>query len=180
MQVYLPAIRGIIPDDMVKSMRAFLDFCYIARRNVIDEHALLELEDALGRFRFFRTVYEIAGVRPDGVSLPRQHSGFHYPLLIRLFAAINGICTSITESKHIVAVKKPYRKSNKNNALGQILRSNDRMDKLAAARTDFQSRGMLEGSIIDGFLSDDDLVEPEGIHLLVWWVETFVDERYRV
>ncbi|KAF8489738.1 hypothetical protein JB92DRAFT_3085234 [Gautieria morchelliformis] len=30
MKVYLPAIEGHVPDEMVKAMHAFLDFCYIA------------------------------------------------------------------------------------------------------------------------------------------------------
>ncbi|KIJ16060.1 hypothetical protein PAXINDRAFT_76254, partial [Paxillus involutus ATCC 200175] len=42
------------------------------------------------------------------------------------FGAPNGLCPSITESKHITAVKKPWRRSNKHNALGQILRTNQR------------------------------------------------------
>ena len=30
-QIYLPAIDGHLPQDMIRAMRAFLDFCYIAR-----------------------------------------------------------------------------------------------------------------------------------------------------
>ncbi len=48
-----------------------------------------------------------------------------------------------------MAVKKPYRRSNKHNALFQILLTNERNDKLAAARVDFTGRGMLEGSCLD-------------------------------
>ncbi len=69
-QVYLPAICGIVPDDMVRAIRAFLDFCYIARRNIIDAHSLVELENALDRFRHYREVFVLAKVRPGGISLP--------------------------------------------------------------------------------------------------------------
>ncbi len=48
-----------------------------------------------------------------------------------------------------MAVKKPYRRSNKHNALFQILLTNERNDKLAAARVDFTARGMLEGSCVE-------------------------------
>lgn len=47
------------------------------------------------------------------------------------------------ESKHIKAVKKPYRRTNRFQALGQMLVSNQWQDKLAAARADFQAHGML-------------------------------------
>jgi hypothetical protein len=72
----------------------------------------------------------IHGVK--GFSLPRQHAMVHYPQLIRLFAAPNGVCTSITESKHIRAVKEPWRLSSRNNALFQMLTTNQRLDQLSA------------------------------------------------
>ena len=56
--------------------------------------------------------------------MPRQHSIIHYYALIRLFGAPNGLCSSITESKHIRAVKEPWRRSNRNEALGQMLITN--------------------------------------------------------
>ena len=67
----------------------------------------------------------------------------HYYDNIKNFGAPNGLCSSITESKHIVAVKCPWRRSSRYKALSQILRVNERLDKLAAARADFTARGML-------------------------------------
>ena len=65
-----------------------------------------------------------------------------------MFGTPNGLCSSITESKHILAVKDPYNRSNHCNALGQILLTNQRQDKLAAARVDFEHRGMLRGLVL--------------------------------
>ena len=127
---------------MVQAIRAFLEFCYIVRRNVINEKSLHDLRHALSRFHQYREIFREVGVRDD-FSLPRQHSLTHYESLIRLFGAPNGVSTSIIESKHIVAIKKPWRRSSKNNALGQILWTNLRLSQLAAARADFEARGML-------------------------------------
>jgi hypothetical protein len=127
----------------VRTFRAFLEFCYIARRNVVDTKALTELEDALARFHQYRTAFQELGVRPDGCSLPRQHSLTHYISLIKAFGAPNGLCSSITESKHIKAVKEPWRRSSRYKALGQMLLTNQRLDKLAAYRVDFTRRKML-------------------------------------
>ena len=148
MQVYLPAIEGHVPDEMVQTMRAFLDFCYIARRNIHDTHSLAALDDALQRFHCHREIFRTSGVRPDGFNLPRQHSLVHYGRLIRAFGAPNGLCSSITESKHIKAVKEPWRRSNRFEALSQMLLTNQRLDKLAAARVDFADRGMLQGTCL--------------------------------
>ena len=135
----------------MRTFRAFLEFCYIARRDAITEDDLSELQDALARFHEYRNIFIETGVR-SGFQLPRQHSMTHYHSLIRKFGAPNGLCTSITESKHIRAVKEPWRRSNHNEALGQILVTNQRLDQLAAARTDFENRGMLNGTCLTAVL----------------------------
>lgn len=64
--------------------------------------------------------------------------------MIRLFGAPNGLCSSITEAKHIKVVKEPWRRSNRNKPLKQMLLTNQHLDKLAAARVHFTNRGMLD------------------------------------
>jgi len=151
MKVYLPAIEGHIPSGMVHAISAFLDFCYLACRNSLNESALDSLNRALERFHHHRHIFQEMGVREDGTkgfSLPRQHSMTHYCYLIQEFGVPNGLCSSITKSKHIKAVKKPWWRSNRFQALGQMLITNQHLDKLAAARVDFESRRMLKGSVV--------------------------------
>ncbi|KAJ7470114.1 hypothetical protein B0H11DRAFT_1730665 [Mycena galericulata] len=145
MKVYLAAITGHVPPRMVKCIAAFMDFCYLARRNSLNSDALDELHAALGRFHHQRNIFIQTGVRVD-ISLPRQHSLVHYARSIRLFGSPNGLCSSITESKHIKAVKEPWRRSSRYNALIQMLRTISRLDGLAAVRSIFQSQGMMAGS----------------------------------
>lgn len=151
-KVYLPAIEGHVPPEMVRAIRTFLEFCYLARRDVIDTDGIRELQEALDKFHHYREIFERSGVRPDGFNLPRQHSFIHYIKLIHAFGAPNGLCSSITESKHIKAIKEPWRRSNHYEALGQMLITNQRLDKLAAARVDFASRGMLKGTLLSDVL----------------------------
>jgi hypothetical protein len=143
LQVFVPAIIGYVPDTIVGCLTAFLDACYIARRQDIDSDALDAFDLAVDKFRQLREVFRIPGVRPAGFSLPRQHALFHYRRQIEDFGAPGGLCSSITESRHITAVKKPWRRSNRYNALGQMLLVNQRLDKLAAMRSDFVARGMI-------------------------------------
>lgn len=65
-----------------------------------------------------------------------------------MFGAANGLCSSITESKHIKAVKQPWRRSSRNELLGQMLLINQRLDKLSALRVELSSHGML--SLVNG------------------------------
>ncbi|EIW76544.1 hypothetical protein CONPUDRAFT_129795 [Coniophora puteana RWD-64-598 SS2] len=145
MKVYLPAIENHVPDGMVRAVRAFLEFCYLVRRNTLTDTDITALQRALDSFHHHRESFRDFGVT---LSLPRQHSLVHYIYLVQQFGAPNGLCSSITESKHIEAVKEPWRRSSRFNALGQMLTTNQRLDKLKAARVDFAARGMLNSSVL--------------------------------
>jgi hypothetical protein len=141
---------------MVCAISAFLDFCYLVRRAVINESTLTVIDNAVQVFHRERTVFMTTGVR-NHMSLPRQHAMIHYSSLIEMFGAPNGLCSSVTESRHIKAVKEPWRQSNRYEALGQILVTNQRLDKLAAIQQDFIERGMLRGPLLpEGVVTTQD------------------------
>ncbi|KAG2363137.1 hypothetical protein BDR07DRAFT_1375978 [Suillus spraguei] len=77
MKVYLPAIEGHVPQDVVHTFRALLDFCYLVHRNIITEDTLLEIDDALSHFHHYHEIFKATGVILH-FSLPRQHSLMHY------------------------------------------------------------------------------------------------------
>jgi hypothetical protein len=126
---------------MVRAIAAFINFCYLVRRSVISEETLREIDQALACFHCECEIFRTLNIRGN-FNLPRQHSLTHYRRLIQLFGAPNGLCSSITENKHIKAVKEPWRRSNRHNALGQMLVTNQRLDRLAAARRYFATRGL--------------------------------------
>ena len=96
-------------DSQVKCLSAFLDFCYIPRRNFITATNLAELQDVLDQFHHYQEIFVgTASVTGEQISLPHQHALMHYIHSIRLFGSPNGLCSSITESKHIKAVKEPW------------------------------------------------------------------------
>lgn len=132
---------------MVKAIVAFLDFCYLVRRPSHTEETLTAMDIALNRFHHYRTIFIQVQVRAN-FSLPRQHSLVHYVRSIRLFGSPNGLCSSITESKHIRAVKETWRRGSRNQAaLQQMVNANVRLGKISAARADFAARGMLNDDV---------------------------------
>ena len=132
---------------MVKCLAALLDFCYIVRRNAITAGALADLQKILDQFHAHREAFVgTAGVTGERISLPRQHSLMHYVRSIILFGSPNGLCSSITESKHIKAVKEPWRRSNRYKAIKQMLLTISRIDKLAAALQIYTELGRMDGS----------------------------------
>ncbi|KAJ6548029.1 hypothetical protein B0H10DRAFT_2202662 [Mycena sp. CBHHK59/15] len=108
---------------------------------------LIPIDAVVARFHLHREVFRDT-VRPEGFSLPHQHSIVHYRVLIQLFGAPNGLCSSITESKHIKAVERPYRRTSHNKPLSQMLLTNQRLDKLAVASVDFTARGTMDGTLL--------------------------------
>ena len=128
---------------MVKAITAFLDFCYLVRRPLINQDHLRSIQEALDRFHQYRKVFQTTGVRLKGFSLPRQHSMNHYLHHIISFGTPSGLCSSITESMHIRAVKKPWRRSSRHDPLPQILQTNTRLGKLSAFRRSLVAQGVL-------------------------------------
>ncbi|KAI9441968.1 hypothetical protein BJY52DRAFT_1206842 [Lactarius psammicola] len=125
MKVFLAAIAGYVPSAMVRCVAAFMDACYIARQNAIDSPSLECFRDRVQAFHQLHTIFIKVGVRAT-ISLPRQHALKHFYHAIHLFGSPNGLCSSITESKHIRAT---------------ILR----MDKMAALHQHLDDIRMLKG-----------------------------------
>ena len=134
-------------------MSTFMDLCYIFRRNAITATTLETANALLKRFHELRHIFITEGVR-ESISLPRQHALPHYLTSIPLFGSPNGLCSSITESKHIKAVKEPWRRSSRFRALIQMLRTIIRLEKLAALCQRFLRKAMLVGSTAGHFAAD--------------------------
>jgi len=134
---------GYVPEEIVQCLSAFLDASYIAQHQDINMDALNMLDTAMTKFWELHEIFCTSDVRHKGFSLPRQHALLHYCRLIEDFGAPGGLCSLITESCHITAVKKPWHRSNRYHTLGQMLHTNQWLDKLAAMHSDFISHGML-------------------------------------
>ena len=146
-QIYLPALKGYVPDDMIHALRAFLDFCYLARSDVLNTQSLAAMQDALDQFHQYCKIFCMCGVC-SSFNLPHQHSLTHFIQMIWAFGAPNGLRSSIMEWKHIKAVTKPYWRSSHYEALSQMLLINQCLNKLAAAWVDFQRHVMLNGTCL--------------------------------
>ncbi|KAG2029542.1 hypothetical protein BDR03DRAFT_936818 [Suillus americanus] len=75
--------KALMKVYIICAFSAFLDFCYIVRREALTEDDLVQLQDALDRFHQYREVFKTTGVRLT-FSLPCQHSLQHYARMIRL------------------------------------------------------------------------------------------------
>ena len=107
-QVYLPTIAGHVPDDMVNCVVAFLGICYIIQLNAIDSCVIEnQLTNALDQYDQYCQYFLTTSVCKR-FNLPCNHAWKHIIQAIQLFSSPNGLCSLITELKHIVAVKQPW------------------------------------------------------------------------
>ncbi len=153
---------GYLPPMMVCCISRFMDACYLAHWNAISTSGLDRFRESVAQFHELRNIFITTGVHTS-ISLPRQHALVHYQLSIQLFGSPNGLCSSITKSKHIKAVKEPWRQSSHYNALIQILQVLLRLEKILVLYRLFASCGMLKGmmaSYMAGTTVEDSQEDP--------------------
>jgi hypothetical protein len=107
-QIYIMAINGHVPRDMVQCLLAFINCCYIVCRNAITARDITCFEEFLANFHCLQEIFITEGIRKS-ISLPWQHALMHYTNAIELFGSPNGTCSSQTEAKHIPVVKEPWQ-----------------------------------------------------------------------
>lgn len=117
---------------MVRAISNFIEFCYLVWWSILDDNDLVKLNEYLAKFHEAQEIFKDEEIWDD-FCLPQQHALVHYHDMIIKFGAPNGLCSSITESRHIKAVKEPYRRSSQFNTLVQILNTNQCLDKLGAS-----------------------------------------------
>ena len=151
-----------IGDDSKALMKVFLptrvlfqltwfNVCALVQCDFHDTKSLEATQEALDKFHHYHDIFKDVGIHED-FNLPWQHSLQHYVHLVQEYGSPNGICSSITENKHIKAVKKPWRQLSRWQAMCQMFINNQCMDKLAAPCTLFKSCGMLKGTCLSDTL----------------------------
>ncbi|KIK83403.1 hypothetical protein PAXRUDRAFT_14614 [Paxillus rubicundulus Ve08.2h10] len=98
MKIYITAIEGHVPPEIVHTFHAFLEFCYLVWHNIISEKALAKVEDAIQQFHHYHKIFKTIEI-VSTFSLPRQHLIKHYPSLICLFGAPNVNPPQITQTQ---------------------------------------------------------------------------------
>jgi hypothetical protein len=141
-QVYIPALVGRVPDEIVQVFVTFADIVYIIRRSDFDQDVIALLRERIDEFFQQVKIFIDYGVRKD-MNLPRQHYVDHYDEVIEDFGSPGGSDSSITEHRHIEDVKRHWRKTNHNNATGQIVKMVERKTKLNKLRILLETVGKI-------------------------------------
>ena len=125
----LPLPGGRVSPRLITSVRALLDFLFLAQFPSHTSHTIARLEASLGRFHNNKDVFIDLGIR-DHFNLPKLHSLVHYTPSIRLFGTTDSYNTEQTERLHIDLTKDAYRASNRKNEYGQMTAWLERREKV--------------------------------------------------
>jgi len=137
----LPASDGWDPSHIVRTVRALMDFLFIAQYQCQTSDTIQQMEDCLSVFHENKNVFPDLGVR-EHFNLPKLHSLSHYASSIRLFGTTDNYNTEQSERLHIDFTKYAYRASNCKDEYFQMTKWLERREKvqLHATLIDWRKR----------------------------------------
>ena len=134
-QILLGVIVGIpLPDNhppthLLGSVRALLDFLYLAQYPVHTSETLTYLKDALDCFHYYKSIFIDLGIQ-NQFNIPKVHALLHYTTSICLFGTTDNYNTEYTERLHIDLAKDAYHATNHKNEYLQMTRWLEQQEKI--------------------------------------------------
>lgn len=125
----LPLPGGYSSVRLVRTVRALLDFLYLAQYPAHTSDTLKLLEDALHRLHTNKDIFVDLGIRQH-FKLPKLHSLDHYVQSIKLFGTTDNYDTQYTERLHIDFAKDAYRATNHKDEFPQMTTWLERREKI--------------------------------------------------
>lgn len=133
-RILLGCLVGRIPNDVMLTFRALLDFIYLAQYPTHDDTTLKYMTDALELFHKHKNVLVELGIR-EHMNIPKLHSLLHYVDSIKNLGTTDNYNTEMFERLHIDCAKKAWRATNHRNERPQMVKWLERREKVAMFET---------------------------------------------
>ena len=124
-----PLPSGQAPSQLVRAVRALLDFLYLAQLPSHTSDTLRRLEDSLANFHTNKSIFVDLGIR-EHFNIPKIHSLIHYAASITLFGTTDNYNTEQMERLHINLAKDAYRATNRKDEYSQMTTWLERREKV--------------------------------------------------
>lgn len=122
-RVFLTLVAGGVKDEVIKAVRALMDFIHLASLHSHTTTTLDALRQALDDFHTYKDAFIKEGARhPEHFNIPKYHMLEHYVELIQRFGTADGFNTEWSERLHIDFAKDAYRASSKKDYTIQMTR----------------------------------------------------------
>ena len=127
--VDLPVPDGRDSSRIIKSVRALLDFVFLAQYQSHTTESIERLQNCLAAFHDHKAVFVDLGVRKN-FNLPKLHSLTHYASSIQLFGTTDNYNTEQSERLHIDLAKDAYCATNRKDEYPQMTAWLERREKI--------------------------------------------------
>ena len=127
--VDLPVPDGRDSSRIIKSVRALLDFVYLAQYQSHTMESMECLQKSLAAFHDHKAVFLDLGIRKH-FNFPKLHSLSHYASSIQLFGTTDNYNTEQSERLHIDLTKDAYRATNRKDEYPQMTAWLERREKV--------------------------------------------------
>ena len=127
--VDLPLQGGHSPARLICTVRALLDFVYLAQYPSHTDTTLEYLQEAYDKFHANKDIFLELGIRRD-FNIPKIHSLRHYIQSVKLLGTADNFNTEYTERLHIDYTKDAYRASNRKDEYPQMTTWLQRKEKI--------------------------------------------------
>ncbi|KJA19341.1 hypothetical protein HYPSUDRAFT_1096163 [Hypholoma sublateritium FD-334 SS-4] len=124
-----PLPNGLSNVRLVRSVRALLDFLYLAKYPIHTDETLQFLEDSLQRFHANKEIFVDLGIR-KAFDIPKLHFARHYVEYIKLYGTLDNFNTEHTERLHIDLAKDAYAATNRKDEFRQMTVWLERKEKM--------------------------------------------------
>ena len=114
---------------LVRTVRALLDFLYLAQYQCHTSETIGHLQDALSAFHDNKAIFTDLGVQKH-FNIPKFHSLTHYVSSILLFGTTDNYNTEQSEHLHIDFAKEAYRATNRKDIYPQMTTWLQRREKI--------------------------------------------------
>ncbi|EPS99698.1 hypothetical protein FOMPIDRAFT_53043 [Fomitopsis schrenkii] len=110
-RILLGCLVGCIPNDVMLTFRAILDFIYLAQYPTHDNTTLKYMTDTLELFHKHKDILKELGIRKH-MNIPKFHSLLHYIDSIQNLGTTDNYNMEMFEQLHIDCAKKAWRATN--------------------------------------------------------------------
>lgn len=125
----IPLANGLSNIRLIRSVRAILDFLYLAKYPIHTTETLSMLEAALQIFHDNRSIFIDLGIR-ENFNIPKMHYMGHYSYFYEYFGTGDNFNTEYTERLHIDLAKNAYHATNRKDEYPQMTVWLERKEKI--------------------------------------------------
>lgn len=169
-RVFLGLLMGRVSSEVIRAVRAILDFIYLASLHSHTTRTLSLLSQSLDSFHTYKDVFIQLGARTqDHFNIPKLHAIEHYCAMIWKFGSADGFNTESPERLHIDYAKDAYRASNRKDYTAQMVtwlrrqEAVDRFTKYLEWCNDVPCVGAGEaGDAAEGYCDEDEVCLVQG------------------